>query len=398
MKVAIVYNTAWYIYNFRRNLIRRLQAGGATVHAICPPGPFFEALQDLGVICHPIALESHSKNPLTEIRTFIQLYRALAEICPDAVLSFTIKCNLYCGLMRNLLSYQLIANVTGLGRAFDRPGIFCNLICRLYRFSLRRANTVFFQNSEDKDLFAKLDLLRGVHSEVLPGSGVDIKEFRPSEDSAASNSTSISSSVAALYSVAPLEGRSASEKHPLKFLMFGRLLPKKGYDDFLSAAHLLKQTYGEKVEFQILGPVVDSDPESIQLLARIERAAIAGEVLYLGQSDSVLPIIRQADVVVLPSSYNEGVPRSLLEAIACGKPVITTDWKGCRETVVPNRNGFLVPVGDVSKLVQAINSLIAATPEKLKKMGTESRKLAESKFDENFVLQKYEAVVGLMTS
>lgn len=361
---AIVYNTGWYIYNFRRRLIAELQRRNHRVVAICPYDHYVDKLKEMGVEYRKLKLSPLGTNPLMEVLSLIDLFRILLFLRADFVLSFTIKCNLYTGLCRRLIGFRQIANVSGLGQAFERTDWVHRVVCLLYRFALEGAGKVFFQNREDLKTCVNQGLVHGDMSEVLPGSGVDVDRFKPYP-------------------------RLETDEACRRFLIFGRLLPQKGFDDYILAARRLKEHYGDVAEFLVLGAEDPDRPESRSLRSRIDDAQKNKTISFHHFTDDVRPILGRVDVVVLPSCYNEGVPRSLLEALACGKPIITTDWKGCRETVQPGRNGFLVPVGDIGALAHAMEQLVLAPPSLLAAMGEESRRIAETEFDERYVIDSY---------
>lgn len=362
MIIAIVYNSAWYIYNFRSNLIDKLQEEGHTVVAISPVDEYVGRLEKLGVKHYPLSMKALSKNPLKEIKTLINLLALLRKIKPDYVLSYTVKCNLYVGLCGYLLPIKQIANISGMGEVFDRKGLLQYIVRFLYNVGFKTTKWIFFQNKEDLDLCVQKKLVDKKKSLLLPGSGVDLQNFLPAAEKNNQSRT---------------------------FLMFGRLLPKKGYDLFLLAARELKLRYGDQVQFQIMGVEDKSRPESRKLFERINHYQSLGFIKVLPKTDNVLPVLQNIDVVVLPSTYNEGVPRSILEALACGKPIVTTDWKGCRETVEEGVNGYLVPPGNQAQLTYALESLTNMPTKTFQQMGKASRSLAERKFDENLVLSAY---------
>lgn len=360
---AIVYNTGWYIYNFRRRLIAELQARGHEVFVICPDDSYVEKLRTLGVQYIPLRLNPLGTSPFEEFVTLASLFVKLAKLGPDYVLSFTIKCNLYVGLCRTFLRFTQIANVSGLGQAFEHDNLLQRIACRLYKIALRGCSRVFFQNQEDFKICTGRRLIPFAASRILPGSGVDLDLYRPSDRPIGSE--------------------------PRRFLIFGRLLPRKGYYEFLEAARVLKRQFGDTVEFWVLGAEDPKRPDSVELRQRIENAHAEGDILFFPFTDDVRPILSAVDVVVLPSTYNEGVPRSLLEGLACGKPVITTDWRGCRETVRNGVNGYLVPPGNSMRLIEAMETLYLSSPSRLRQMGMMSRRIAEACFDEKLVINSY---------
>lgn len=383
MKVALFGNSTWCLYNFRRELIEELIGRGHEVHAIAPHDATYDdrlhdsesyrtKLIDLGAVFHPVPLTARGKNPLREAASLLSLYRTLRRIAPEVVLSFTIKCNLYTGFCRKLLRFHQVANVPGLGEAFARPGALRTLVSFMYRAAFRDVGAVFFQNREDLDYCLQQRLVPSHCARLIPGSGVSLAHFAP---------------------------MPRAENTPRTFLMFGRLLPQKGYHEFIAAARRLKKRFGDKIEFLIQGFEDKNRPESAELLLAIQQAVRDGVVRYLPSAVDVRPTLRMADVVVLPSAYNEGIPRSLLEAMACGKPIITSDWKGCRETVqtgtsvgahgMSGANGTLIPPRNEEALVAAILSFMALDAATLRAMGAASREFAVQRYDQRIVLQAY---------
>lgn len=362
MRVVILYNTSWYVYLLRRNLISTLQDAGCEVIVVAPRDKYTERLIDLGVRHVSIPLEPGSANPFTELRTFRAVARTLKLLRPHAVLSYTIKCNLYAGLCKRFTRFVQIANISGLGIAFDRPGLMRAMATSLYKLALKPTDHIFFQNHDDLTSCVQANLVDRKRSRVIPGSGVDLSAFIPTPHSA---------------------------RRPRTFLMFGRLLPQKGFDLYLSVARRLQAEFGEGVACWVLGAPDQARSESIELYERIQRAHARGEICYLQSADDVRPILNECDVAVLPSTYNEGVPRSLLEAMACGKAIITTDWKGCRETVQDGSNGRLIPPRDEESLYKSMRYMVTCSESELASFGYESRKRSEDLFDERIVLKAY---------
>lgn len=363
MKISLLANTSWYIYNFRKNLIRILQENGHEVSVIAPFDHYVDRLSEMGVKHYGLPLSQRGMNPFREVVSCVRLYRLLRAIGPDIILTFTVKCNLYTGICRRFLRFEQIANVSGLGEVFEKNGLINLLVSHLYKFALAGSKRVFFQNNEDMQMIVRRHLLPENLCRRIPGSGVDLEAFHPLS--------------------------SLSNNKPRIFFMFGRLVPKKGYDLFMKAAENICLGGNYNAEFWIMGIVDDSRKESKELLERIMALQRKGIIRYLPPSDDVAIVLQQVDVVVLPSEYNEGVPRSILEAMACGKPIITTDWKGCKDTVEHGKNGYLVKVGDRADLSRYILQFLETCDEKLHQMGIESRKKAEEEFDDRKVLKAY---------
>lgn len=228
---------------------------------------------------------------------------------------------------------------------------------------MRNTQTVFCQNQSDLRTLVDSGLLSESRCKLIPGSGVDLVRFAP--------------------------GPSLSENRPRRFLMFGRLVPQKGYEQFLHVATDLSRRSKALAELWIMGIEDESRRESRALLGRILSLHRKGKVTFIPARDDVVSVLKEVDVAVLPSQYNEGVPRSLLEAMACGKPIITSDWRGCRETVEDGVNGYLVEPGDWKVLKRRVVDLATCSWETLRSMGQASRRIAEAKFNEDIVISAY---------
>ncbi|PIE32419.1 hypothetical protein CSA56_15535 [candidate division KSB3 bacterium] len=364
MTVVLFANTAWYLYNYRKNLIAALVRSGHEVHAIAPFDPYVEKLTALGITWHGTSLHQTSINPFSELQVLWELRSLFHTIRPDVILTFTIKCNLYTGFLQKWYGFAHIANVSGIGELFNREHVLKRLGCVFYQHSLCSAKKVFFQNNEDLHTFLTHNILPERICERLPGSGVDLKVFTPN-------------------------GHQKKAKTTRIFLMAGRIIAPKGYELFLQAAQSLRNVSTRNVEFWILGIPDTSRKESGKLLEKIRSFHASNIVKLLSPTNCVASVIQQADVMVLPSYYHEGVPRSLLEAMACGKPLITTDWKGCRDTVQHGVNGLLIEKRSLPALEHALRFFIQAPDSTLVQMGKASRRKAEHEFNEEYIIGKY---------
>ena len=362
MRIVILYNSCWYVYLLRKNLIRALKNCGYHITVIAPRDEYTDRVVSLGVDFLHLNLSRCGTNPIRELCTLRDVVQKLRCSNPSVVLSYTVKCNLYAGLCQYIMKFHHLPNIAGLGQLFDSTGILRHLIHRLYRAGLHHSSKIFFQNSEDLEHFVKHRIIPPGLCTRLPGSGVDLQTFHP-----------------------------VTKKKTLdrRFLILGRLLPQKGFQTFLQVAKILKPRYGRLVSFWVLGSPDYERPESISLWHNIKKAHALGDIRYIPKSDNPAAIIQEADVIVLPSHYNEGVPRSLLEGLACAKPIITTDWKGCRDTVIENKNGILCQVQDPSSLEKAIEVYLQMDYKTLCEQGAYGRRLAEQKFDETSVTQAY---------
>jgi glycosyltransferase involved in cell wall biosynthesis len=340
---------------FRGKLLESFVKKGHEVIAYAPEGneEVLKALDEIGVKFETYEMQRTGLNVLSDLRFLARLTRTLREEGPDIVFCYTIKPIVYGSLASRMAGVEGIYSiVTGLGSAFNRENlkqkILAETVKRLYRFSLKFNKKIFFQNPDDREHFLQNKIVGDKKKTVLiNGSGVDLEHF---------------------HYVAP-------GKEPI-FLLIARLIKDKGILEYAEAARILKRKYGN-AEFWLLGPV-DTNPGAIEeeTLKAWEKE---GNIKYLGMSWEVRPFLAEANVYVLPS-YREGTPRSVLEAMATGRPVVTTDAPGCRETVVDGENGFLVKVKDVKSLARSMEKFIT-DPELIETLGRRGRALAEQKYD-----------------
>jgi len=368
MRIAIVINTSWNIFNFRLSLIKALLAEGHEVIAIATPDKYAQHLVDAGCRFVPVTMEKGT-NPFKDLWLTWRLYRTYARIKPDVVLHYTIKPNIYGAIAAHWAGIPAINNVSGLGTVFIKKDYISNIALRLYKQAFQYPAKVFFQNQDDRRLFLKHNLVRAGITEVLPGSGIDLQAFKPQ----------------------PKTDPSA----PFTFLMIARILYEKGVAEYMEASQLLKQKY-PTIRCQLLGQVDELSRFGIKQTV-LDAWLAEGAVEYLGTTDDVATIIAQADCVVLPS-YREGTPRTLLEAAAMGKPLIATNVPGCREVVQQSINGFLCRVRNAPDLAAKMEQMLQLPPEQLQKMGEASRHIADAKFDVNFVIQRYQHAITEVTN
>ena len=360
MRVLVIAGFADSLLNFRGHLLDDMTASCLDVHVAAPAlsagCKFRQHLEARGFTVHSIPLRRTSINPFSDLYTLWVLRDLMIHISPDAVLGYTMKPVIYGTLAACLAGVRRrYALITGLGYAFSNQasGRFRRMVNVAVKFLLRlalsKSHKTFFQNPDDQSLFVKLGLLApGSASVVLNGSGVDLITF----------------------SMAPLPSGS------LNFLLIARLLGDKGVYDYVKAARRIKASYPQ-VTFSLVG-WIDESPDAISK-DELSDWVSTGTINYLGRLDDVRSAIAQCSVYVLPS-YREGTPRTVLEAMAMGRAVITCDAPGCRETVVDGDNGFLVPIKSPDALVDAMLRFID-DPDLARRMGQRSRVLAEKKYD-----------------
>lgn len=357
MRFLLIASLAESLINFRGPLIAALQARGLQVHVAAPDlpesDPIRQQLQARGVVVHHVALRRTGTNPLADAHTLWCLWRLMRRVRPDHVLAYTVKPVIYGSLAAWLSGVpRRSALITGLGYAFQqqrRGGVLQAVVHGLYALALARVDTVFFQNPDDEALFRQRALLApGGHSCVVNGSGVDV----------------------AAFAVAPLP------PGPPCFLLVARLLGDKGVREYAQAARRVRSLH-PGVRCLLVG-WIDTNPDAIAR-SELDAWVAEGTLEFLGRLSDVRPAIAQCSVYVLPS-YREGTPRTVLEAMAMGRAVITTDAPGCRETVVDGDNGFLVPVRDADALAQAMLKFLH-DPGLAVRMGGRARVVAEEKYD-----------------
>lgn len=361
LRIAVVANTAWYLFNFRLNLMRALAAAGHDVIAIAPRDDYAERLTRDGIAYVPVAITGAGTNPWHELGSVLRLGRALRECRIDLVLSYTPKGNLYAALACIASRRRFVPNVSGLGRAFIKPSALTLLVIALYRATFRRAVRVYFQNQDDLDIFVRRGMVPAPLAERLPGSGVDLSRF-------------------------PAQPPAEHEPEEPVFLLTARMLWDKGIGEFVAAARTVCQRY-PRARFLLLGPAGVANPAAIAP-DQLRAWSAEGVVEVLGGTDDVRPWLAQADCVVLPS-YREGVPRTLLEAAASARPVITTDAPGCKDTVVDGVTGWLCKPADAADLAERMMRFVALPRSERLAMGAAGRRFVEQHFDEALVIDRY---------
>lgn len=368
MRIVIGLNSSWNILNFRSGLVRGLIDAGHEVVAIAPEDEYSDRVRALGCQVVPIKLSPSGRNPILELKLFVQFVYALYLLKPNVFLPFTVKPNIYGSIAARIVGAKTVNNIAGLGIVFGKRTVFTRFIEVLYRVALSGSIRVFFQNNEDLSLFVSREIVPAKLADRLPGSGVDLKKFP--------------------FTAMP--SRCAGK--PFRFLLVARMLWSKGVEEYVRAARAVKSRYPE-AEFVLVGFSDVSNPDAIPIEI-LEGWAADGDVTYLGSTNSVYEVIAASDCVVLPSYYPEGVPRSLLESAAVGRPIITTDTPGCREVVIHGENGFLCRVKDVDDLASKMVAMLGCNQEVVNDMSRSSRLLVERAFDERIVISRYLEVIN----
>jgi glycosyltransferase involved in cell wall biosynthesis len=367
-KIVIVLNASWNVWNFRLPLLLALQKDGHDIEVIAPYDQYTDRIP---FSCHSVFIHSKSINPVADIKTLWGLTRLYKKIHPDIALLYTVKPNVYGNFAATLSGVKTISNVAGLGTVFIRKSFIMWLVKKLYRLALRVPKKVFFQNQDDLEQFISEGLVKASISERVPGSGVDLQRF------------------------SPRGGCSPQRGEPFIFLLPARMLWDKGIKEFVEAGQeLLSEGYS--VQLKLLGFMDVDNPNAVSR-ADMDQLTMVTGASYIGISDNIETEIADAHCVVLPSSYREGTPRSLLEAAAMGKPIITTDAVGCRDVVDDGVNGYLCKPKDTVDLYKKMKKMLLLSDEQRRDMGKRGRGKMEQSYDQEIVIDAYRrAIAGIL--
>lgn len=370
MKIILFANTDWYLYNFRRSLATALRDAGHEVVLLSPPGPYGDRLQGLGFRWIAAPMRRASLNPLRELAFLVWLWRWMRQERPDVVHGFTIKAAVYGALAARLAGAARISAVAGMGYVFigDTPKarILRPAVRALMRLALGgERGLLILQNPEDVRLFEQAGIVVPQRIRLIRGSGVDCARFAP-----------------------PIDDDNPASGGPVRVVLAARLLWDKGVAEFVEAARILKAE-NRDVRFVLAGVPDPGNPSSVPELTILAWQA-EGLVQWLGHVTDMPTLLAGADIVALPS-YREGLPKSLIEAGACARPLVTTDVPGCREVVTHDVDGLLVQARDAQALARAIARL-QDDSALARRLGLGARVKALAEFDERIVIARTLAV------
>jgi glycosyltransferase involved in cell wall biosynthesis len=369
--VLIIASFADSLVNFRGPLLATLVARGHAVHVAAPGAIFRIANSPLAdsVTAHDLPIERTGLNPVRDIGAWRAMLALMRQLRPDVVIAYTIKPVIYGTIAARVARVpRTFALITGLGYVFQNKSVRARLlktvVARLYRVALAGADTIFFQNADDRDLFCRLRIVSArAKTRITNGSGVDLTRFTPQPQPAGDP----------------------------RVLFIGRLLKDKGVAEFAEAARIVRQDHPQVV-FEMIGWYDEGNPASVDRNA-MQLWLDEGVVSWNGPSDEVRPALARAAMFVLPS-YHEGTPRTVLEALATARPAVTSDVPGCRETVIDGETGFLVPPRDPVALAAAITTLVQDADLR-RRMGEAGLALARRKYDVEKVNADLIAAMGL---
>ncbi|WP_313067998.1 glycosyltransferase family 4 protein [Achromobacter animicus] len=371
--LLFVVNNPAFFMSHRVPVALAAQKAGYDVHVATMDGPAVADIQALGMTHHAIPMTRSGKHPLQELGTLLALVRLFRRLRPDVVHLVTIKPVLYGGIAARIARVPgMVAAISGLGFVFLSNSLKMRLVravvARLYRVALGHPNSrVIFQNANDRDLLKSLGAVREDQVVIIRGAGVNLDAYRPTPEPPAP---------------------------PVVVTMVARLLRDKGVQEFVQAAKLLRER-GVPVTMQLVGGLDAGNPTSATQ-ADVDAWQQDGCVQALGERSDVAALYAAAHIAVLPS-YREGLPKSLIEAAACGRAVVTTDVPGCRDAIEPNVTGLLVPVRDAAALADAIARL-AQDAALRQAMGMAGRALAEREFDINRVARIHVALYDALSA
>ena len=355
--------------NFRKGIVTDLIDDGYKVTIIAPEDESFKQLEKLGATLVPISLAPKDTNPLQDIKFTLNLLKIYRQLNPDLIFHYTIKPNIYGSVAAKLAKIPSIAVTTGLGYTFINDNITALIAKMLYKFAFRFPQQIWFLNNDDLAAFQQDSLVPSSKAKLLDGEGINTKYFCPM----------------------PMR----TEDNKVRFLLIARMLWDKGIGEFVEAARTVRKKY-PNAHFQLLGACGVDNPSAISN-KQMEEWVQEGIVEYLGTTQDVRSIIANADCIVLPS-YREGIPRTLLEAAAMGKPVITTKTAGCKEVVQHNVTGFLCKTKDSESLAKYCKAFIQLPFNTRMCMGAIGRKYVLKRFDEKLVISKYNLTIKKLTA
>jgi galacturonosyltransferase len=356
-KILILANSDIGLYKFRKELVEELQKNNQVFISL-PNGEYVKELVSSGCEFIDTKINRRGTNPITDLKLMFEYKKILKRIKPDVVLTYTIKPNVYGGMMCRLTRIPYIANITGLGTAVENGGVLQIITIFLYKLALRNASCVFFQNKENAKFINSKGIIKG-KQKIIPGSGVNLDYY---------------------------EIIDYPEDGTINFLFVSRVMKQKGIDQYLDAAKYIREKH-PNTQFHILGFCEESYEEKLKDLHNKEI------IQYHGMQRDVRKFHQISNCTVHPSYYPEGMSNVLLESAACARPIITTIRTGCREIVDDGVNGYLVEQQNSQDLIEKIEKFLKLKYEDKKQMGLAGRAKVERDFDRRKVIEAYMDVI-----
>ncbi len=361
--VALFTNNDDDIYCFRKELIEAIIAEGYQVLISCPYGEKFELITHIPYIYDNPDIDRRGTSIINDGKLFLHYFGVLRKYKPSVVLTYTAKPNIYCGLAAYLLRIPVISNVTGFGSVLRKSGTVQKLIMKLFRFSFRKSRCVMFQNSTNMGLAREMGMIKG-ESKLIPGSGVNTQR----------------------YPLLPYpQGGDGKSGEEIVFNYIGRILKDKGVDDYIAAAELIRKKY-PNTRFNMLGFI---EPTEAHYENELKILGEKGIVHYMGSQKDIKPFVEKSHATIHPSTYGEGMSNVLLESASSGRPIISTDNPGCKETFIDGETGFMYHGSDVTELCEKIEKFLALSNEQRKEMGEKGREYIKNNFSRDIVIKAY---------
>ena len=352
MRILILANFDLGLYKFRKELIEELLDQGHDVYISLPDGDLVRPFEKMGCTFIDTPVDRRGINPKTDFGLFQHYRKMMKEVNPDLIITYTIKPNIYGGIAARLAGKQYAVNITGLGTAFENAGLIRTVVVNLYKFALKKAKVIFFENSNNKDELLSFGCCDKEKTVVLNGAGVNTET----------------------YAYQPYPNNNV-----VKFLFVGRVMKEKGIDELFAAMRRLVAE-GQKCFLDVVGPFEENYKE------KLEEYEKAGWLKYHGYQENVIPFIAACDCFVLPS-YHEGMANTNLECASSGRPIITSNIPGCREAIVEG-SGLLCEPKNNESLYEAMKAMIEKTREEREQMGQVGRKHMEDVFDKKKVVEE----------
>lgn len=355
MRLLILVNRDFVLYNFRIELVERLIQEKNEVYICLPYGEKVDAMTAMGCRFIPIEIDKRGKNPFHDVKLLNSYRKIFRKIRPDMILTYTTKVNIYAGILAGRMKLPYLMNISGLGTAVEYESLLQKFMICLYRMAAKHARCLFFQNEENLEFFQRHKIYSG-KQKLIPGSGVNIKRWYLME--------------------------YPEDTDHIEFLFIARVIKEKGIEEYLAAAKQIREEYPKSV-FHVLGPC---DGAYEEILSLYEKEGI---IQYHGMIQDTREYIKHAHCTVHPSYYPEGISNVLLESASCGRPVITTDRSGCRETVEDGVTGFVFEQKNREQLIACIRKFMELSNEERRAMGLAGREKMEREFDRELVVQAY---------
>ncbi len=353
-KILVMVNRDFVLYNFRIELVERLLQEKYEVYICLPYGEKVDKMVEMGCKFIPVEIDKRGTNPIRDMKLIRAYRRIMKEVRPDIVLMYTTKVDIYAGIVARMLKIPYIMNVSGLGTALEFESPLQKVMICLYKMAAKSAKCVFFQNQENLDFFMKRNMYKGKY-QLIPGSGVNLEKWELLE---------------------------YPTDETVEFLFVARVIKEKGIEEYLETAKRITIEYPNTV-FRVLGPC---DGEYEQKLKEYEKA---GYIKYHGMVQDTGMYLKNAHCTIHPSFYPEGISNVCLESASTGRPVITTNRSGCKDTVDDGVTGYIFEQRNTGQLIECVRRFMQMSNEERRQMGLAGRAKVEKEFSREIVVEAY---------